>query len=271
MYFWTLGEFTLALVMATSGVPMVLVTALPLAAFRACWTASWPSRYGSWATASWMVLFFRNVICCGSASNVATLTLPVLPACCTPVAAPWALSTLVANTPDRSGWAEMSLDTWLAAVAALSLSYWVASTLTFGYLAFISLAKPWMRASVVLMPGFTLMTATVPLPPICWPRLSAATLPPPTLSVLIRDTPSEAALAVVSTKMSLVPAFWIRVSSGSRALASVGATISASGRCAATYGRIGACSLTEKSAGPLTVSLAPSFLASAWAPHSIVM
>ena len=128
-----------------------------------------------------------------------------------------------------------------------------------------------MRASVVLMPGLTLMTATVPLPPICWPRLSAAILPPPTLSVLIRDTPSEVSLDEVSTNTILVPAVWIRCSSGSSALASVGATIRASGLVAATEFRIGVCSGTEKSAGPLTVSLAPSFLASASAPHSIVM
>src|ERR1700742_2559934 len=270
MYFCTLAELTLAGVMATSGVPMVAVTVLPLAAFRACWTPSMPSWYGSWATASWIVLLLRNVICCGSASKVATLTLPVLPACCTPVAAPWALSTLVANTPLRSGWAAMSLATWLAAVAELSLSYWTDSTLTFGYLAFISALKPAMRASVVLMPGLTLITATVPLPPIWLPRLSAAILPPPVLSEVIRETPSEVSLDEVSTNTILVPALWIRFSSGSSALASVGATISASGLLPATALRIGACSLTEKSAGPVTVSLAPSFLASASAPHSIV-
>ena len=109
-----------------------------------------------------------------------------------------------------------------------------------------------MRASAVLMPGFTLITATVPLPPISLARLSAASLPPPMLSVLIRDTPSEELLDVVSTKKIFVPSFWIRCSSGSRALASVGATMSASGLLAATELRIGACSLTEKSAGPVT-------------------
>lgn len=42
-----------------------------------------------------------------------------------------------------------------------------------------------MRASVVLMPGLTSMTATVPLPPICWARLSAASAPPATLLVVM--------------------------------------------------------------------------------------
>src|SRR6201992_1305110 len=215
MYFCTLAEFTLAWLMAVSGVPMALVTVLPLAAFRACCTASWPSAYGSWATASWIVLLLRKVICCGSASNVATLTLPVLPACCTPVAAPWALSTLVANTPLRSGWAAMSLATWLAAVAELSLSYWTDSTLTFGYLAFISALKPAMRASVVLMPGLTLMTATVPLAPIRWATVSAAMLPPAGLAEVIRETPSVGSAAEASTNTILVPAPWIRFSPGS--------------------------------------------------------
>jgi hypothetical protein len=49
------------------------------------------------------------------------------------------------------------------AVPELSLSYWVDSTVMPGYFAFISWSKPWMRASVVLMPGLTSMTATVPL------------------------------------------------------------------------------------------------------------
>src|ERR1700739_1624585 len=111
-----------------------------------------------------------------------------------PVAAPCALSTLVAKTPDKLGCAAMSASTWLAAVDELSLSYWTGSTVMFGYLAFISASKPAMRASVVLMPGFTLMTATVPLPPICAARLSAASLPPATLLVVMGGTADDGGL-----------------------------------------------------------------------------
>ncbi len=140
----------------------------------------------------------------------------------------------------------------------------------FGYLAFISAVKPAIRASVVLMPGFTLMMATVPLPPICPARLSAASLPPPVLSLVMCETATDGSVVDVSTNTTFTPSFAIRVSSGLSALVSVGATIRASGLLAATAFRIGACSGAEKSAGPVTVRLTPSVLASAMAPHSIV-
>jgi hypothetical protein len=75
---------------------------------------------------------------------------------------------------------------------------------------------------------------------------------------------------VVSTKTTFTPSPEILDSSGSSALESVGATISAAGLLTATAFRIGACSGAEKSAGPVTVRLTPSAWASALAPHSIV-
>src|SRR5918911_1556068 len=98
----------LLLVMATSGVRMFLVTGLPVSAFIAWMTASWPSTAGACAIASWIVPLLSMVIWVGSASNVATFTLPDIPADFTAVAAPSAVMTLAANTPPGVWWALMS-------------------------------------------------------------------------------------------------------------------------------------------------------------------
>jgi hypothetical protein len=70
--------------------------------------------------------------------------------------------------------------------------------------------------------------------------------------------------------MSLLPAFCTFSRSGLRAAVSVGATSSAPGLVTSAASISGFCSGTLKDAGPVVVSLTPSFLASFWAPHSIV-
>jgi len=70
--------------------------------------------------------------------------------------------------------------------------------------------------------------------------------------------------------MTFVPVFCTRSRSGSSAALSVGATISASGLVTAAVSISGFCSGMLNVAGPVTVSLTPSFLASASAPHSMV-
>ena len=55
------------------------------------------------------------------------------------------------------------------------------------------------------------------------------------------------------------------------AFVSVGAISSASGFLAATALTIGVCSVGVELVGPWKSSVAPSFLASAWAPQFIVM
>ena len=79
----------------------------------------------------------------------------------------------------------------------------------------ISSSKPLARASVVEMPGLTLMTSTEPLPPVSSARLRAASRPPSSLSEAISDSASSAPFSVVvSTNTSLIPAALAWVSGG---------------------------------------------------------
>ncbi len=55
------------------------------------------------------------------------------------------------------------------------------------------------------------------------------------------------------------------------ALTSVGATSSASGFAATIESRIGFCSVGSNFCGPCVETFTPSFAASSWAPHCIVM
>jgi hypothetical protein len=64
-------------------------------------------------------------------------------------------------------------------------AYWVASTVMFGYFAFISCTKPCTRWSSVLLPGGSLIATTLPPPPTSLAMMSAASAPPATLSLLI--------------------------------------------------------------------------------------
>ncbi len=102
------------------------------------------------------------------------------------------------------------------------------------------------------------------------PSWSAASLPPAALFEEIRDRPSAVSEDEVSTKMTLVPFFWTLSRSGSSAWLSVGATSSAFGLATSASSISGFCCGTLNVAGPVTVSLTPSFLASASAPHSMV-
>jgi len=137
-----------------------------------------------------MVPLVIMLIWVGSASNVASFTLPVLPACAMPDAAPCAVMTFAAKAPARLGFAVMSPSMNEVAVPTLSASSFCSgSSLIPGNLAAISASKPATRASVVDTPLATLITATVPLPLSRLPSVSAASRPPAALFEEIRDSP----------------------------------------------------------------------------------
>jgi hypothetical protein len=84
------------------------------------------------------------------------------------------------------------------------------------------------------MPGLTLTTMTVPVPPISLARVSAATTPPLRLSEAIFDTEMLASLTCVSTSTTLMPAAAICFMGWTSASTSVGAIRTASGCWAVT-------------------------------------
>ena len=92
------------------------------------------------------------------ASKATTLTLPVWPACCTPLPAPRAENRLAPNTPFRSELRAKTACSWLAALLASFSLNWVSRTVMFGRFSAISALKPSSRWSVVEMPGLTLET-----------------------------------------------------------------------------------------------------------------
>jgi hypothetical protein len=130
--------------------------------------------------------FLRSSTCLGPASKPTIFTLPSLPASRTPVAAPSAENRLVAKMPLRSGFLASAALVTAAAFAASSSSYSWPTYVRPSSLA--PSAKPLPRASVVEMPGLTLTTKTLPLPPMSFASAAAAALPPPSLSEAICDT-----------------------------------------------------------------------------------
>ena len=92
------------------------------------------------------------------------------------------------------------------------------------------------------MPGLTLLTNTLPLPPISSASALAAALPPPRLSDAIWETARSACSSVVSTSTILMPASAACLIGAYIAFASVGAIRIASGFLAVTALTIGVCS-----------------------------
>src|SRR5450432_3512848 len=180
------------------------------------------------------------------------LTLLAAPVLFRPVSTPSATSTLVANTPARSGWAEYSAVIAWAALVGLSPTYWVASGLMFGNF-LISFRKPWIRCSVVETPGCSFITTTEPLPPISLAISSAALAPPSMLSEEMDAAAIELSATVVSTWTTLMPADFIAFIGAISAWVSVGAMRTAPGFWAVTALTIGICSGAAKSAGPWTL------------------
>ena len=116
--------------------------------------------------------------------------------------------------PTRSGWAARAAVALEAAISGLSLEYSWPMYLRPGVF-LISSSNPLARASVVEMPGLTLMTRTEPLPPVSSARVRAASRPPSSLSEAISDSASSAPFSVVvSTNTSLIPAALAWVSGG---------------------------------------------------------
>ena len=120
------------------------------------------------------------------------------------------------------------------------------------------------------MPGLTLTTMTLPVPPISLPSVSAATLPPSRLLEAICDTATLGLSSVVSTSTTFGPAAASCLIGAYMALESVGAINTASGSLAATALTIGVCSDGSNWSGPWKSSFTFLALASAWAPQSMV-
>ena len=140
-----------------------------------------------------------------------------------------------------------------------------------GYVAICS-SKPCWRRSVVEMPGLTLITITVPSPPIISASASAAATPPPKLSEAIREAPIASSLTTVSTRITWMPSSWARCSGPAEASTSFGATRMASGALAITESRIGFCIVASKASGPCTSTVMPPISSAASrTPHSIEM
>ena len=111
------------------------------------------------------------------------------------------------------------------------------------------LLKPAMRASTLETPGSVEMTRTLPLTP-SFESASAACSPPSSLSVAMREAPIDLSVTVVSTSITLVPAFWMRLSGEAEALTSFGGTRSAAGLAEATASRSGFWSVASNLSGP---------------------
>src|SRR5690242_12425074 len=134
----------------------------------------------------------------------------------------------------------------------------------------ISCSKPSLRWSVVLMPGVTLMPATVPFLPIAFASASAAARPPAGLSVetFVNAT---GALMNVSTVATGIPALIALLIGAISAVLSVGAIRIASGCRAIAAFRYGICVGGLNAFGePVKISLTASFAASACAAFLIV-
>ena len=78
----------------------------------------------------------------------------------------------------------------------------------------------------------------------------AACSPPSSLSVAMREAPIDLSVTVVSTRITLVPALWMRLSGDAEALTSFGATSSAAGFAEATASRSGFWSVASNLSGP---------------------
>src|SRR5207237_6549850 len=119
-------------------------------------------------------------------------------------------TTFIANMPFRFGCPARSADVWFDALVWSSLQYCTPRYLTFGNF-FSSAANPWLRWSVVLMPGLTLIAATSPEPPIALTSASAAALPPARLSVetFVNAIGLLMNVSTVSTGMPALIARWI--------------------------------------------------------------
>jgi hypothetical protein len=100
---------------------------------------------------------------------------------------------------------------------------------------------------------------------------SKAAFPPPSLSEAIAETAIEGSLTVVSTRTILIPAEAAWLSGACIAVTSVGAIRIASGLAATTESRIGFWSVGSNFCAPWVLTETPSFAASAWIPHCIVM
>ena len=98
-----------------------------------------------------------------------------------------------------------------------------------------------------------------------------AALPPPTLSEETWETANDGSLTVVSTRTILMPAAAALASGACMALTSVGAIRIASGLDETTESRIGVCRVGSNLVAPCVFTVTPSFLASAWMPHCMVM
>src|SRR5271156_5461564 len=111
--------------------------------------------------------------------------------------------------PLRLGCFRMMSCAWVKAVVGLSLSYSIATIFMFGYF-FISAKNPAWRASVVEMPGLTLMTATSPLSLANFAMASAAAAPPCVLFEVMADFSREESEIVVSTEITgiLASVYW---------------------------------------------------------------
>ncbi len=129
--------------------------------------------------------------------------------------------------PARSGFFASCALAIAAAFAGSSSLYSIPTYSRPSFLA--SSSKPCARASVVEMPGFTLLTKTLPLPPISSASTLAASRPPASLSDAICDTARSACSSVVSTSTIFMPASAAALIGTYIALVSVGATRIASG------------------------------------------
>ena len=157
--------------------------------------------------------------------------------------------------------------------AATAGSFWLNSVPMYsmsGYVAICS-SKPCWRRSVVEMPGLTLITITVPSPPISSASASAAATPPPKLSDAIRDAPIDSSLTTVSTRITWMPSSWARCSGAGRCLDVVGRD--EDGVWCAGNDRVEDRVLQRgvEGVGPCTSRVMPPMSAAAsWTPHSIV-
>ena len=121
------------------------------------------------------------------------------------------------------------------------------------------------------MPGFTLLTKTLPSPPIRSASALAASRPPASLSDAICDTARSGCSSVVSTSTIVMPASAAALIGTYIAFVSVGAIRIASGFFCVTALTIGVCSEASNWSGPWKSRSTPCFRASSWAPQFIVM
>src|SRR5262245_16439857 len=229
-----------------------------------------PMSYGSCAISASIVPALSACTWSGSASNSTSLTLPDFPACLVAVVTPFPEMTFMAKMPLRSGLPVRRAEVIWAALVWSSLSNWVPRYLMFGYLALSWASKPCLRWSVVLMPGWTLIPATVPFLPMEVARASAAALPPPMLSdeMLVK---AIGAVMKVSTVATGIPAWMAFLIGAMSAVLSVGAIRIASGLAAIAALRKGIWVGGLNAFGaPWKTSFTPALAAAACAPVFIV-